>query len=117
LGGNVKFGLNYSYSTGQPTNKPEGIFFDGEQFQIVYSYKDRVRLPAYNRLDLSVKNEWSKSWGTIEPYFEVINVLNHKNVGGRNYYIIYDDQGNATLKHSDSSQFPLVPFIGVNIKW
>ncbi|PKN71921.1 MAG: hypothetical protein CVU50_09400 [Candidatus Cloacimonetes bacterium HGW-Cloacimonetes-3] len=117
LGGDVKFGMNYSYSTGQPTQKPEGIFFDGEQFQIVYSYKDRERLPSYNRLDLSVKNEWAKSWGTIEPYFEVINVLNHKNVGGRNYYIMYDDQGNATLKHADSGQFPLVPFIGVNIKW
>jgi hypothetical protein len=117
LGGDLRFGINYSYSTGQPTEKPEGIFFDGEQFQILYSYKDRVRLPAYNRLDLSIKNEWTKSWGTIEPYFEVINVLNHKNVGSRNYYIATDDNGNAQLKKADNGQFPLVPFIGVNVKW
>ncbi len=116
-GGDVKIGMNYSYSTGQPTEKPEGVFFDGDQFQILYSYKDRVRLPAYNRLDISVKNEWTKSWGTIEPYFEIINVLNHKNVGGRDYYIVYNDEGNAVLKKSDSGQFPLVPFIGVNVKW
>jgi outer membrane receptor protein involved in Fe transport len=116
-GGDLKFGLNYSYSTGQPTQTPEGIYDDGEQFQIVYSYKDRVRLPAYNRLDLSIKNEWTKSWGTIEPYFEVINVLNHKNIGSRYYYIGFDDEGNGHIKKSDSGQFPLIPFIGVNVKW
>ena len=116
-GGDVKFGLNYSYSTGQPTAKPEGIYNDGEQYQIIYSYKDRVRLPAYNRLDLSIKNEWTKSWGTIEPYFEIINVFNHHNVGTRNYYVAFDSEGSAHLKKSDSGQFPLVPFVGVNVKW
>lgn len=117
LGGDLKFGINFSYSTGQPTSVPEGVFFDGEQFQILYSYKDRVRLPAYARLDLSVKNEWSKSWGSIEPYLEVINVFDRKNIGSRNYYIIYDEDNNAVLKKSDSGQFPFVPFIGVNVKW
>jgi len=117
FGGDVKFGMNFAYSTGQPTSKPEGVFFDGEQFQILYSYKDRVRLPAYSRLDLSIKTEWTKSWGSIEPYIEVINVFDHKNIGSRNYYIVYDDDNNAVLKKSDSGQFPIVPFVGVNVKW
>jgi len=117
LGGSFRIGINYTYSTGQPTSVPEGVFFDGEQFQILYSYKDRVRLPAYSRLDLSLKNEWNKTWGTIEPYIEVINVFNHKNIGSRNYYIVYDESNNAVLKKSDSGQFPFVPFIGVNVKW
>jgi outer membrane receptor protein involved in Fe transport len=117
LGGDMKFGLNFAYSTGQPTQKPEGVFFDGEQFQILYSYKDRVRLPAYSRLDLSIKNEWTKSWGTIEPYIEMINVFNHKNIGSRDYYIVYDEDFNAILKKTDSGQFPFVPFVGVNVKW
>jgi len=116
-GGDLKLGMNFSYSTGQPTSKPEGVFFDGEQFQILYSYKDRVRLPAYSRLDLSIKNQWTKSWGSIEPYIEVINVFNHKNIGSRNYYIAYDDDNNAVLKKTDSGQFPLVPFVGLNVKW
>jgi hypothetical protein len=117
LGGDIKFGMNFSWNTGQPTEVPEGVFFDGEQFQILYSYKDRVRLPDYVRLDLSIKNEWMKSWGSIEPYIEVINVMNRKNVGSRNYYIVYDEDNNAVLKHEDSTQFPIVPFIGVNVKW
>lgn len=117
-GGDIRLGLNYAYSTGQPTSVPEGVFFDGEQFQILYSYKDRVRLPAYNRLDLSFKTEWNKSWGTFEPYLEVINVFNHKNIGSRNYYIMYDENSDSyVLKKSDSGQFPFVPFIGVNVKW
>ncbi len=116
-GGDLKFGLNFAWSSGQPTQVPEGVFFDGEQFQILYSYKDRVRLPDYVRLDLSIKNEWSKSWGSIEPYIEVINVFNRKNIGSRNYYIAFNDEGNAELKSSDSGQFPFVPFVGVNVKW
>jgi len=116
-GGDLKIGTNYTYATGQPVEKPEGVFFDGEQFQILYSYADRVRLPAYSRLDISLKTEWTKSWGSIEPYLEIINVLNHDNVGGRSYFIEMDDDGNAVLKHGDNTQFPLVPFIGVNVKW
>ncbi|MCK9557958.1 MAG: hypothetical protein PHQ78_05595 [Candidatus Cloacimonetes bacterium] len=42
-------------------------------------------MPTYCRLDLSTKYEWQKSWGSIEPYCEVINVLNRKNVGYRSY--------------------------------
>jgi len=116
-GGDLRFGLNYTYTTGQPTERPEDVYYDGEQYQILYGYKDGVRLPSYNRLDLSIKNQWTKSWGTIEPYLEVINVFDHKNVGSRSYYIGNDEQDNPVLKKVDNGQFPLVPFIGVNVKW
>jgi hypothetical protein len=117
LGSDFRIGTNVSYSTGQPQNKPEGIYFDGENAVLMYSYTDRERLPAYFRIDLSTKFEYQKSWGTIEPYFEVINVLNHKNVGGRAYYTDQDENGEFVLKHTDQTQFPFLPFVGVNVKW
>ena len=69
------------------------------------------------RLDISTKYEYFISWGSIEPYFEAINILARDNVGGRSYYIAPDDNGRLSLQHEDSTQFPLIPFIGVNVKW
>jgi len=109
--------MNFVYATGQPSNKPEQVYFDGQQYQILYSYQDRTRLPAYSRVDISTKYEWQKKWGSIEPYIEAINILNHKNVSYRSYYIIPDDNGGYKLKSSDSTQFPFLPFIGINITW
>jgi len=117
LGSDFRIGVNFTYNSGQPDSKPEQIYYDGEDFQLIYSYKDRVRLPAYLRLDISTKYEWVKRWGSIEPYLEVINLLNHKNVSSRNYSIILNDDNQLELKHEDSTQFPLLPFIGVNVKW
>lgn len=116
-GADVKLGMNFALTSGQPTERPERVYFDGEDFQIIYSYKDRDRLPSYCRLDLSTKYEKRTSWGSIEPYFEVINVFNRKNVGWRSYSIGEDDDGELALKTNDSGQFPLLPFIGVNVKW
>lgn len=117
LGADFKLGINFSYSTGQPNQKPERIFFDGEDFQLIYSYTDRERLPNYMRLDLSTKYEFVRSWGSIEPYIEAVNILNRKNVGSREYYISPDEEGNLKLQHEDGTQFPFLPFVGVNIKW
>ena len=117
LGSDMKVGINFSLNSGQPTDKPERVYFDGDDYQIISSYKDRDRLPSYCRLDLSTKYEWQKSWGSIEPYFEVINVLNRKNVGWRSYTIGPDDNGDLGLQTSDSTQFPMLPFVGVNVKW
>lgn len=117
LGADFKIGLNFSYTTGQPNQKPERLFFDGEGVDIIYSYSDRERLPDYMRLDISTKYEWFRSWGSIEPYVEAINILNRKNVGSREYYIAPEEDGTISLKHEDGTQFPFLPFVGVNVKW
>lgn len=116
LGADLKLGLNFSYNSGQPSEKPERIYYDGQDFQIIYSYTDRVRLPAYIRLDLSTKYEWITRWGSIEPYFEVINLLGRDNVSFRNYMLEMQDN-TLSLTHEDSTQFPFLPFIGVNVQW
>ena len=117
LGSDFKLGMNFTYNSGQPGYKPERVFYDGENFQLIYSYRDRVRLPEYVRLDLSTKYEWIKSWGSIEPYFEVINVFNRKNVGSRSYSLVANESGGIELESNDETQFPILPFIGVNVKW
>ncbi|MBW6514432.1 MAG: TonB-dependent receptor [Candidatus Syntrophosphaera sp.] len=117
LGADFKIGANFSYNSGQPGEIPERIYYDGESFQLIYSYKDRVRLPAYVRLDLSTKYEWITRWGSIEPYLEVINVFNRDNVSFRNYSLYPQSDGSLQLNARDGTQFPFLPFVGVNISW
>ncbi|MGC9361405.1 MAG: TonB-dependent receptor [Candidatus Syntrophosphaera sp.] len=117
LGADLKFGLSFSYNSGQPADIPERIYFDGEDFQLVYSYRDRLRLPAYVRLDLGARLEWIRSWGSLEPYLEVINVFNRKNISFRSYNLQLQEDLTLELNSRDGTQFPLLPFVGVNVKW
>ena len=112
-GADVIFGLTFSLASGQPTAVPEQVYWAGDHFGFLYSYEDSKRLPYYSRLDLSYKMLWHKRKYSIEPYLQVINVLNRKNVFNRNYYI----DENLSVKYEDSTQFPLIPFIGVNVNW
>lgn len=117
LNGDAKFGLNYSYSTGQPGSKPEKIWLDGNEVEYVYGYKDAERLPAYSRLDLSFKLEYVfKTW-SIEPYVQVINVLNRDNVWYRTYSLVENSDGSYSRQKDDSTMFPIIPSIGFNIQW
>jgi len=117
LGADFKIGINFTYTTGQPNSKPERVFFDGEDFALIQSYSDYERLPYYMRLDISTKYEYIKSWGSIEPYVEAVNVLNRKNIGSREYYIAPNESGTLELKQEEGTQFPFFPFFGVNVKW
>lgn len=117
LGSDVKLGINLAFTSGQPESYPERIYFDGENFQLIYSYQDRKRLPAYIRFDLSTKYEWTTRWGSIEPYFEIINLFNRKNIGSRSYRVVINDDGTTYLRERDGTQFPFLPFLGLNVKW
>lgn len=116
-GADMILGITYSYATGQPTAVPEKVYFAEDHFGFLYSYADSERLPHYSRLDLSFKLQWHKQSHTIEPYIQVINATNRKNVFSRNYYVEFDEQNEMELKYQDSNQFPFIPFVGLNINW
>ena len=117
-GPDVNIGTTYSFGSGQPTQIPEQIYFDGEDFTIIYSYKDRLRLPNYSRFDISIKMKWEYTNWSFEPYIQVINLFNHKNVWSRSYQPGIDEDTMQTYSESfDSSMFPRIPFIGFNIEW
>jgi hypothetical protein len=61
--------------------------------------------------------QWNTFWGSIEPYLEIINVFNHKNVSFRFYDVQMNEDGTLKLVTRDGTQFPFLPFIGVNVRW
>ncbi|MCJ7446306.1 MAG: TonB-dependent receptor [Bacteroidales bacterium] len=77
-----RFGGTFTYSTGRPVTLPE-YKFDYQGFQVLYySDRNKYRLPAYHRLDVSItydkslkiKKKWKSSWT-----FSVVNLYGRKN--------------------------------------
>lgn len=69
--------------------------------------------PNYHRLDIratAYTRFWNVDWAF---YLDVINVYNHKNVIGYDFYI--DD--NLKLRQTSISQFPILPTIGINARF
>ena len=73
---------SFSYNTGRPVTLPESKFEYGSDWLIIYSSRNKYRLPDYHRLDISVtrdeslwlKKKWKGSWT-----FSIINVYGRKN--------------------------------------
>jgi hypothetical protein len=115
--GEPSIGINVSYKTGQPLAKPEKIYYDGEHYEFLYSYFDAERLPAYFRLDLSLKCRFLYSWGELEPFVQILNLTSRDNIGSRTYNVETGMHGELNVIYEDWTEIPFLPFIGITVKW
>jgi hypothetical protein len=74
--------------------------------------RNAERYPGYHRLDLTVRKTIRKSWGTITPYLDIINVYNRKNP--LFYFYEYD---RTPAVRSGISMFPFLPTLGAEVKF
>jgi hypothetical protein len=118
LGSDVTVSATYSFGSGQPYWEIEKFYLDPEgELQNIYSYQDRIRLPEYSRTDVSIKFKWQyKSW-SMEPYIQIINLLNHENIWSRDYIPEFNDDGTIDVKVVETNMFPRIPFIGFNVEF
>jgi hypothetical protein len=73
---------NFSFNSGRAITLPEYKYQVGSNWVIEYSDRNKYRLPAYHRLDLSIsldetlrlKKKWKGSWT-----LSVLNVYGRKN--------------------------------------
>jgi hypothetical protein len=75
--------------------------------------KFNSRKPAYHRLDVRfnfVTNFWNLDWVF---YLDVVNVYNRKNVVNYDYYVNED----LTLGREQNNMFPILPTLGVSVKF
>jgi hypothetical protein len=78
-----------------------------------YSNRRTSRKPLYHRLDLRLTaytTFWGLDWGF---YLDIINAYNRANVVGYQYFVNDD----LTLGVRETSMFPIIPTIGVNVKF
>ncbi len=116
-GGNMIFGSNFVYSTGQPYTEPgsqyviaRSPYSPGRDVEFAPTLINNVRLPYYARLDLSMT--WQKQFTTwmLEPFLQVYNVGNRRNVWFVNY-----DYDNGKPDFEEIYMLPILPTLGMNV--
>lgn len=118
-------GLNFTYFSGQPITLPGSVYLahglpdwqdNPNSIGIYPSGINEYRLPPYIRLDLSLTYEIQYDGWSLAPYLQVFNALNRKNV----WFIEYENEIKDNMIKQEIStvnMFPILPSIGVNIKF
>ena len=117
--------FNFVYSTGQPITMPGSAYavnkmpdwnINKENILMYPADINSVKLPAYARLDFSLTYEKNYGSWTLAPYLQIFNLGNRKNV----WFIQYKTEvkENRILQEVETiNMLPLLPSIGVNIKF
>ena len=79
-------------------------------YGVVLEDRNASRYPTYHRLDISARKTLTRSWGTITPYVDILNVYNRRNV--LFYFFEYEQ---TPPVRSGISMFPLVPTVGFEV--
>jgi hypothetical protein len=72
--------------------------------------RNASRYPTYHRLDLSARKTIRKSWGSLVPYVDLLNMYNRKNV----LFYFYQYSEDPPVR-SGISMFPLLPTFGLEV--
>jgi hypothetical protein len=121
-------GLRWNFGTGIPYTRAIGSyayytprFVQGGRFEwsggdlvdeygVVLEQRNRSRFPMYHRLDLSARKTFRKSWGTLVPYVNVLNVYNRRNP--LFYFFEYEQ---TPPVRAGVSMFPVLPTFGLEV--
>ena len=128
LPGKIEAGLRLNFGSGVPYSRPVASYVGFETdlvnggyriprpvgkdpevpIYVVPGERNRQRYPSYSRLDLTFRREYTRRWGTLTPYLQVLNTTNRKNV--LFYFYNFD---NDPPTRSGISMFPVLPTIGL----
>jgi hypothetical protein len=118
-------GIRWNLGTGLPYTRPLGSFtfyrrrlIENGRLEVDDAFGDGLvlgprngeRYPLRHRLDVSFRKPMTRSWGTLTPYLNVINLYNQKNVL---FYFFELDESPA--RRAGVSMIPLLPTLGVEI--
>ncbi len=126
--GGLEMGLRANFGTGLPFRPPLGDFYY-HRLQVVdgllgagfgnvptqgsiQGFGEQERYPVRHRVDVSLRKEVRKDWGTVTPYLSILNVYNHNNVLFYTY-----DYGAATPHRTGYSMLPVLPTFGVEVSF
>ena len=129
-GGKWKLSTRFTYASGLPETPTVGwkrlYSLEDDPNEVtgdvapLKAPKNSRRYPAYIRWDISATRTYRfKNW-SLQPFLQIINLTNHKNIFIYNYDLEreFDGEGNLLpAKREGIPMFPLVPTIGVSFKF
>ena len=93
------------------TGDEEDDGFEGT-YAVELERRNASRYPTYHRLDVSFRKTVEKSWGTLVPYLNLVNVYNQRNV----LFYFYEYERDPAVR-SGISMFPVLPTVGLEIRF
>jgi outer membrane receptor for Fe3+-dicitrate len=107
----------FVYATGKPYTAPESQYeitmLDGSTYEYIHvSDKHSLRLPDYNKLDLSVSYNWAGTIADKTLSLSIFNVYNHKNIWYKKYNIQEDE-----ISVTNVNYLGFTPNISLTIKF
>jgi outer membrane receptor for ferrienterochelin and colicin len=116
--GSYQWNGSFSYHSGWPATLEEFFPVLNDLGQPDYAIRPQklyaARLPDYMRFDLRGSRKWSSRYGDFSGWIEVINLTNHENVFGYDYFKNKDASGAYFLDRGDELWFTIMPSIGVS---
>jgi hypothetical protein len=123
-----ELGVRWNLGTGLPHTRPLGsyLFWDYSSLDgnrdiptqsdtltaVVLGKRNSERYPAYHRLDMGARRTFVKTWGSITPFIDVLNIYDRRNV--LFYFYQYDD---SPPTRAGISMFPLLPTVGLEVRF
>ncbi len=108
--------MNFAYQTGRPITYPIGQFVYNNAEYVLYSDRNRYRIPDYIRLDLGVNIEGNHKKEKLAHSFWTVSVYNV--LGRNNPYSVYFVTEAGEVKALQSSIFAVpIPSITYNFKF
>lgn len=110
------FSANFIYQTGRPITYPVGNYDYNNSTYVLYSDRNKFRIPDYYRLDLGVNIEGNHKIKKLTHSFWNISVYNV--LGRNNPYSIYFVTNDGEVKGYKTSIFSIpVPTVTYNFKF
>lgn len=110
------FSLNFNYQSGRPITYPVGKYMYNGEEQVLYSDRNKYRVPDYYRVDLGVNIEGNHKNEKLAHSFWNISVYNV--LGRNNPYSVFFVNENGEIKGYKSSIFSVpIPTITYNFKF
>jgi hypothetical protein len=108
---------SFAYHSGWPTTLEHLVPVTNENGQPDFAVRPMklygARLPDYLRFDVRATRKWETRWGEFGSSLEVINVTNHANVFGYDYFRQRDGGGQIVLSRGDETWFSTLPSLGL----
>ena len=110
--------MSYAFHSGWPATHEEMVQVTGDHGETDFAIKPLQlygsRLPDYHRMDVRITKKYPTSRGNIRFFFEVVNLTNHNNIFGYDYFKALNTDGQFYLQRDAEKWFTILPSIGLS---
>ncbi|MCH8272342.1 MAG: TonB-dependent receptor [Candidatus Marinimicrobia bacterium] len=118
----TQFGFSWVYTTGFPFTQQLGTYAYWEpeylrpEYDLIPGSRNNSRLPYNNRIDFSITKHKKIKGAKVDYYFQIINVLNRKNLFAVSWDV-EDTENGYIAERNDFRGIPLFPTIGIRAEF